>query len=113
MDLANIHTNSMTCLSAIILRPRKLCDSLHSSCDSDHARTLAEWNNGVCGEREPALFVVKSALNIAFTAEGRLIMPLEFWVVGDVQRFVEALAASDLFAQASEDMVMLMPEEAR
>lgn len=38
--------------------------------------TQAEWDNGMFGEREPALYAVKSALNAVFTPEGRLSLGL-------------------------------------
>ncbi len=71
--------------------------------------TLAEWNNGVSGEQEPAMYVAKSTLNAAFTTEGRLIAPLEFKIAGDAQCFVKALAACDLLAYFSGTTVTLMP----
>ncbi|WP_431221658.1 DUF2913 family protein [Serratia sp. L9] len=74
--------------------------------------TLTEWNNGVSGGSDPALYVIKSALNSAFTSEGRLITPLVFRVVGEVRHVVEALAACDLLAQVSGMSVTLLPTEA-
>jgi hypothetical protein len=71
--------------------------------------TQAEWNNGLSGELEPALYAVKSALNSAFTTEGRLITSLAFRVLGEAQRFVEALSACDLITQAAGDTVTLIP----
>ncbi|OKP21423.1 hypothetical protein BSQ40_25970 [Serratia fonticola] len=71
--------------------------------------TLDEWNNDISREPEPALYMVKSVLNTAFTQEGRLITSLEFRVLGNVQTVIEALAASHIAASQSGDTVTLMP----
>lgn len=70
--------------------------------------TQSEWNNGVSGEQEPALYVVKSALNAAFTTEGRLITPLEFKISGEAQIFVDALATSHITANCLGNTVTLL-----
>ncbi|MDQ9130473.1 DUF2913 family protein [Serratia fonticola] len=71
--------------------------------------TLGEWNNGIIKGSEPALYVVKSALNSAFTPEGRLITLLEFRVAGDAQIFIDALATSHIPASQSGNTVTLRP----
>lgn len=66
---------------------------------------MTEWNNGVYGEPESTLYVVKPALNSAFTPEGRLITSLDFRVVGSVQIFIDVLATSylnNLLGQADQ-----------
>lgn len=57
---------------------------------------MTEWNNGVYGEPESTLYVVKPALNSAFTPEGQLITSLEFRVVGSVQIFIDVLTTNYL-----------------
>lgn len=71
--------------------------------------TQTEWDNGIIEGPEPALYVVKSALNAAFTSEGRLITPLAFRVTVNPQHFIETLATSFLTANLSGETVMLIP----
>lgn len=71
--------------------------------------TQTEWDNGIIEGPESALYVVKSALNAAFTDEGRLITPLEFKVVGEVQHIVDALAACHITAGCAVNVVTLAP----
>ncbi|KEY57330.1 DUF2913 family protein [Serratia sp. DD3] len=71
--------------------------------------TQAEWNSGIFEGVEPALYAVKSALNAAFTTEGRLITSLAFRVVGEVQPFVKTLAACHITARCSASVVTLTP----
>ncbi|VXD06903.1 conserved hypothetical protein [Enterobacterales bacterium 8AC] len=71
--------------------------------------TQTEWDNGIIEGLEPALYVVKSVLNVAFTPEGRLITPLEFKIAGNVQVFTDALAICFLTASGSEKAATLMP----
>jgi hypothetical protein len=70
--------------------------------------TQTEWDSGIIEGPEPALYVVKSALNAAFTPEGRLITALSFRVTGNAQVFIEALAASHILARHSGDLVTLI-----
>lgn len=72
--------------------------------------TQTEWDDGIVEGVEPALYVVKSALNAAFTTEGRLIAPLEFKIVGDAQIFVDALATSHITANCLGNSVTLLPQ---
>lgn len=71
--------------------------------------TQTEWDNGIIEGPEPALYVVKSALNAAFTPEGRLITPLEFKVVGEAQCIVDALEACHITARCADNVVTLVP----
>ena len=71
--------------------------------------TQTEWDNGIIEGPEPALYVVKSALNLAFTPEGRLITPLEFRIAGNGQIFTDTLATCFLTANGSEKAATLMP----
>lgn len=90
-----------TLMNCTYLDPQVKTDARHE----ELRRTVGRLS----GEQEPALYVVKSALNAAFTPDCGLITPLAFRVMGETQRFVEALATSDLLAHVSGDTVMLMP----
>lgn len=74
--------------------------------------TPAEWDSEALDEAAagPALYVVKAALQSAFTKEGRLITSLEFKVVGDTQIVVDALTASSLTADCLGNVVILTPQ---
>ncbi|WP_411704860.1 DUF2913 family protein [Edaphovirga cremea] len=71
--------------------------------------TPAEWDAEPL-DAAPALYVVKSALNSAFTTEGRLITLLEFKIAGDTQTFVDTLSASHISASHSGNVVTLIPD---
>ncbi|VXD01115.1 conserved hypothetical protein [Enterobacterales bacterium 8AC] len=70
--------------------------------------TQTEWDDGTVEDTGPALYVVKSALNAAFTQEGQLIIPLEFKIVGEVQRCVDALKACHITARCADNVVTLV-----
>ncbi|WP_127960521.1 DUF2913 family protein [Serratia microhaemolytica] len=74
--------------------------------------TSAEWDSGALDETTvgPAVYVVKTALQSAFTSEGRLITPLVFKVAGDTQTIVDALAASSFTADCLDNVVTLTPQ---
>ncbi|HHQ4308942.1 TPA: DUF2913 family protein [Serratia fonticola] len=74
--------------------------------------TPAEWDSGALDETAagPALYVVKTALQSAFTAKGQLIAPLEFKVVGDMQTVVDALVANGMTADCLGNVVALRPQ---
>ena len=71
--------------------------------------TPAEWDSEALDEAAagPALYVVKAALQSAFTKEGRLITSLEFKVVGDTQIVVDELTVSSLTADCLGNVVTL------
>lgn len=73
---------------------------------------ISEWHaDTIQGEdlEGSALYVVKSALTSAFTSDGRLIAPIEFLIVGNVQTFVDTLVARSLIANCSGNVVTLSP----
>ncbi|WP_447880654.1 DUF2913 family protein [Serratia fonticola] len=72
--------------------------------------TPAEWDSGALDDAAPALYVVKTALQSAFTAKGQLIAPLEFKVVGDMQTVVDALVANGMTADCLGNVVALRPQ---
>jgi hypothetical protein len=74
--------------------------------------TPAEWDSGTLDEAttRPAVYMVKAALQSAFTNEGRLITPLAFKIAaGDTQTVVDAMTASSLTANGSGNVVTLTP----
>ncbi|HHQ6628108.1 TPA: DUF2913 family protein [Serratia fonticola] len=71
--------------------------------------TPTEWDSEVLDEADPALYVVKAALQSAFNNEGRLIAPLAFKVAGDTQIVIDALTASSLTAGCLGNVVTLTP----
>lgn len=73
--------------------------------------TPDEWDSGALDETAagPALYVVKAALQSAFTKEGQLVIPLAFKVVGDTQIVVDAMTASRLIAGCLGNVVTLTP----
>jgi hypothetical protein len=71
--------------------------------------TPAEWDSEVLDDADPALYVVKAALQSAFTKEGQLITPLEFKVAGDTQIVVDALTANSLTTECLGNVVTLTP----
>lgn len=71
--------------------------------------TPTEWDSEVLDEADPALYVVKAALQSAFNHEGRLIAPLAFKVAGDTQIVIDALTASSLTAGCLGNVVTLTP----
>lgn len=58
--------------------------------------TPDEWDSEALDEADPALYIVKAILQLAFTEEGLLITPIEFKVAGETQIVVDALTASSL-----------------
>ncbi|WON75846.1 DUF2913 family protein [Serratia sp. UGAL515B_01] len=72
--------------------------------------TSVEWDSGTLDDVEPALCVVKVALQSAFTSDGRLITQLAFKVTGDTQIVVDALTASSLTADCRGNVVTLLPQ---
>lgn len=52
--------------------------------------TPAEWDSGGLDGVGPAVYVVKAALQSAFTNEGRLIAALAFKVAGDTRIVIDA-----------------------
>ncbi|MBL5828022.1 DUF2913 family protein [Serratia fonticola] len=71
--------------------------------------TPDEWDSQALDDAAPALYVIKAALQSAFTSEGQLVTPLEFKVVGDMQTVVDALVANGMTADFLGKMVTLMP----
>jgi hypothetical protein len=71
--------------------------------------TPAEWDSVALDDAAPALYVVKTALQSAFTNEGQLVTPLEFKVAGDTQVVVDALTASSQTAGCLGNVVTLTP----
>ncbi|WP_156292708.1 DUF2913 family protein [Serratia oryzae] len=72
--------------------------------------TPAEWDSGAFDGVGPAVYVIKAALQSAFTNQGRLITPLAFKVAGDTQTVVEALTINNLTANGSGNIVTLKPQ---
>ncbi|MBC3380438.1 DUF2913 family protein [Serratia fonticola] len=72
--------------------------------------TPAEWDSVALDEAAgPALYVVKAALQSAFTTEGQLITPLEFKIAGGTQIVVDALCVNGLTADCLGNVVALRP----
>ncbi|MHA3341299.1 DUF2913 family protein [Yersinia pseudotuberculosis] len=71
--------------------------------------TPTEWDSEVLDEADPALYVVKAALQSAFNSEGHLVTPLTFKVVGDTQIVVDAMTANSLTTECLGNVVTLTP----
>ncbi|MFN3070406.1 DUF2913 family protein [Serratia sp. J2] len=71
--------------------------------------TPAEWDSEALDDVAPAMYVIKAALQSAFTSEGQLVTPLTFKVVGDTQIVVDAMTANSLTTEWLGNVVTLTP----
>ncbi|WP_186367992.1 DUF2913 family protein [Yersinia intermedia] len=71
--------------------------------------TPDEWDSQALDDAAPALYVIKAALQSAFTSEGQLVTSLTFKVVGDTQIVVDAMTANSLTTECLGDAVTLTP----
>jgi Protein of unknown function (DUF2913) len=71
--------------------------------------TPAEWDSEALDDVAPAMYVIKAALQSAFTNEGQLVTPLTFKVVGDTQIVVDAMTANSLTTECLGNVVTLTP----